>query len=610
MALTAEAMEPPNGPSAIMNPWGAGETGILSEGVSRPLSPESQMAPNNLSRSNLHTSRPGTPSGLRGGSQTPILGVGAILAQDPFNSHNIGPSPFPSPMLRLSELAAVEDEGAELPMPNPSFGGNRGQRTSMPMDGLTTKQLQALARGSNFPEHYGIGGGMGMDESPFQTEDELEPKDFDDAWELARKEKKRKKKEAKRLSKLPAPVVLGHDSPTTPTALNPTPGEGQVGAIGTMDENSKSKKEKKKRRSSMLLGLSLADGTSVEPDLSSSRWSKGKKKFGENISPPIAVDIPSTDYSVPEATPRPALASIQTLDRLDDVDDSATSPPTKGPLKPRGIETYLPSILIMPQPLQGSIQAPVMRLTQTNDPVSKPRSSLYVPEGFVLHNGKGLPPVKQLQVHGASGPRPYFNTPKADGKQKHDAAVSEFLQSNYALRYLAVPVSAPKGIGRRAAVPTTALFRNQLVKHEEEREGWGWEIGSAIGDQLSVVETEDSEEPLQAKITRAEKRREKKLNKEKRKRKAARRERREKREKAIREGKGYAQVGVAEESPNEDLDLSDTSESESETNSEDEWNSEDEKRWIDHSKPAGKLFGKSLLDVASERQNERKSKSR
>ena len=66
--------------------------------------------------------------------------------------------------------------------------------------------------------------------------------------------------------------------------------------------------------------------------------------------------------------------------------------------------------------------------------------------------------------------------PTNKGRKKADLILDEFLQSTLAERPLPVPITAPDGIGRRAASGTTVLFRNQLVKNDEEREGWGFPI--------------------------------------------------------------------------------------------------------------------------------------
>jgi hypothetical protein len=593
-------------------------------------------------------SRPGTPGGIgsparrMSGFATPILGVGAVLAEDPFRHLPQGPSPYPaSPANRLMDLGAdpyaaaaqmrhrhgesMAGIGAGMMSPSLSFASPSSgfgqvtapQRKSMPMDSLSTKQLQALARGGAFPEYYGIIDASGPPSPALAGFDEAELLDAAGLDPLA--------------------AAQPHEEPT----------EGEDGTPAAQQPATEPSMPKTSRFSAIFgTNASLADAAEAlrdagEPDLSSVRWGWRKRGAqamqdggGENETGqekraksrgllttvlPFKSSAAANDGSAadPHGAPGGELfAKLQkAAQEQDDVDDSLISPPSKGPLRPRGLSERLPGTLTMPAPLQGSRLAPRMRLTPPPDQVlrenvaaanAKRQSQLHVPEGFVLHN-RGLPAMRQLQVGGAAGPRPLFMAPQGD--KKHDAVVSAFLNSAEGRRLINIPAAAPAGIGRRAAAPTTALFRNQLVQHDDEREGWGWEATAS-----QAPEDEAAALDMKKKSKGAAKRAEKKAAKLKRKRKAARAERRRKREAAKQNGTSYEAV-AEEESPDEDLDLSEDSSSEaSDTDSDDasdaSWNTEDEKRWIDNQKPAGKLFGKSLLDVAAEKKHINVSKNR
>lgn len=533
------------------------------------------------------------------GASTPILGTGPALAEDPFSTlPGLGPSPFPaSPGLRVLDLPG---------QPRP-----QQRRKSAPMDGLSTKQLQAIARGeATFPEHYGIRSSA-LDDSAIDSRPASPP--------------------ASTMGGMGVGMSRGNSS---------TQGLDSLSMAG----------EPRSRITSMMnLG-----GLAMEPDLSSANWGKSRPDLGprasfmepgfgafrssgagdESIAASMAagrdVDERELDASLnaqagealsEKYAAEPVGQLFEQLTRAaagrQEVDDEYISPPTRGPLKPKGLRP--PKVLIMPTPLQGTLAAP--RARKTDSDAGARGSAIYVPDGFILHDGRGLPPMRQLQVHGATGPRPLFMTPGGD--KAHDALVSDFLQSEESRRTLKVPAAMPNGIGRRGASPTTALFRNQLVQHAEEREGWGWEPSSAVADAFkdSAAASETDEVPL-ARLA-AEKEKKKKIGmrarraakKAKKARKKARRERREKRAQAERDGKSYKAVGVEELSPDEDLDLSsdtedDTDSEGSDAESEISMNSDDVKRWLDTQRPAGKLFGKSLLDVVDEKKITRKTKAR
>ncbi|PWN40636.1 hypothetical protein IE81DRAFT_349054 [Ceraceosorus guamensis] len=627
----------------------------------------------------LHSSRPGTPGGLgssRGSGQaTPILGEGASLPLDPYASMSIGPSPYPaahraSPAARLLELGSDPYAVAERLGPYPRgiaqstpeslAPTSKARRKSAATTNMSTKQLQQMARQSAFGGYYGIG--SPGDSPPLQAADDAEllsaagldplsaiaePRLLDagvgeasqEYAALAEHLAEHDRREASASNDVPNP--------------KPRPFSSFFGTASTNDKRASN-------AGPSILATAAALRASAVPDLSSVRW--GTKR--RTAAPATTVEPPSTDYAdhakedplsaagkAARGNSRSLFNPISTLmgsgsnaliEKLQkaadeqqrhqqaaplvtEVDDSEFSPPVKGPLRPRGLEARIPSDLVMPTPLEGSPYAPRIRLTDAHGrdirelraslaQRSGKKTGLYVPEGFVLHDGRGLPPVKQLTIGASGAPKLAFM--EGDGNQKHDTVMAALLADSR--RTINVPAAAPAGIGRRAAAPSTALFRNQLVQHDDERTGWGWEAGTQTGEVGNASSSEDGNVPLAdlKKLTRAAKRAARKTEKERRKRKKARAERRRKRRIAETSGTSYEALGVESDSPAEDLDLSEDSEPEDdlaedeESASEDSFNSEDEKRWVDDKKPAGKLFGKSLIDVADERRQNLVSKNR
>ncbi|CEH15875.1 hypothetical protein CBOM_05089 [Ceraceosorus bombacis] len=627
----------------------------------------------------LHSSRPGTPGGLgsgRGSGQaTPILGEGASLPLDPYASMSIGPSPYPaahraSPAARLLELGSDPYAVAERLGPYPRGIGqstpeslaptSRAPRRSAATTNMSTKQLQQMARQSAFSGYYGIG--SPGDSPPLQAADDAELLSAAGLNPLSAIAEPRllgaEVGEASQEYAALAEHLAEHDrreASASNDVPNPKsrPFSSFFGASSTNDKRTSN-------AGPSILATAAALRASAVPDLSSVRW--GTKR--RTAAPAAPVEPPSTDYAEP-AKEDPSSAAgkaargnsrslfnpistlmgsgsnalIEKLQKAADeqqrhqqaaalvteVDDSEFSPPAKGPLRPRGLEARTPSDLVMPTPLEGSPYAPRIRLTDAHGrdirelraslaQRSGKKTGLYVPEGFVLHDGRGLPPVKQLTIGASGAPKLAFM--EGDGNQKHNTVMAALLADSR--RTINVPAAAPAGIGRRAAAPSTALFRNQLVQHEDERTGWGWEAGTQTGEVGNASSSEDGNVPLAdlKKLTRAAKRAARKTEKERRKRKKARAERRRKRRIAETSGTSYEALGVESDSPAEDLDLSEDSEPEDdlaedeESASEDSLNSEDEKRWVDDKKPAGKLFGKSLLDVADERRQNLVSKNR
>lgn len=507
----------------------------------------------------------------------------ALLASiDPFfNLANL--SPYPA--LAMSPTRSMD--GIEYATKRLSMGvaGRRGsdQQVHLPTHGLSTRQLQELAKQNSFPASFGL-------QPDFSVLAGLPDEDADlfiGEQEIFRAEMA---KEADHVAPIPSEARLPVE------ALRVDDKEAGINEVRPIE---------------------AFVGTNQEPDLSSARWGRKKRK-----------SLLASKIMLRKAT-------LETDDKKDkkvpdeykditneDIDDDYISPPARGPLRPLGIECRLPLQLNLPQPLAGTSLAPRRRLVDEqglDSDVAAEKARPRVPAGFVLHNRAETVSMKALTVQGANGARPFFFSPK--NRTKHDHLISDFLQSQGAQRLIPVSASAPTGIGRRAAMNSTALFRNQLVQHEEEKEGWGWEAGSRIGTELAIVEDDKEEETLphnqadasKKKLTRKEKKLFKKMQMEKQERKQARRSRRKQRELAKMTNTPLQELKVEELSPDEDLDLSETSsdeESSDVSDSEVSSVSQGEARWIDEERPAGRLYGKSLLDVVDERKKKVSGKAR
>ncbi|CAO1636879.1 unnamed protein product [Sympodiomycopsis kandeliae] len=637
--------------------------GLGSEQIDRPdfAGPSADTAGSPQNRSPTMDHKPLRPSPLahpfpdesQGPLQYPVqrrppqVGPGnfeatAALQGDLYAALALGSSPYPGSAFNLGRQSPGPNQNpfhqsptfAQLPL-SPSMGANQGlpnvqpsvsfpamqasSRPTTPMlgaygdalpsmanlaepgAGLSTRQLQTLARQAHFPDSYGI-------ITPFLMEEaEIE-------------EKHRKQRHQAQAAGLALP---GHNGDDDAASLASLPVDGWV------PEPQRGLFSRALKPVGGLLsgGFAVdklkADLATLEPDLSSSRWGQNKRRYsagafkGLNVkkfkdsrdsssSPSVQMPKPGTTGYEPEVEnslqmqASDAVTEHVSLDQLEDepstqdtaamtedandIDDDYISPPSKGPLAPRGLDARLPDALIMPNLLENSPQQPRTRLTEPDEPETRSnmagqgrrQSGLYVPEGFVLHDGKALPPIQR--------------TTTASGKTR--------------LSFV-FPAAAPDGIGRRGNMPSTALFRNQLVQHEEEQEGWGWEKSTApILDQSA-----DEPEPValskkQIKQARKTATKEAKIRY---KRKRARAIRRKKRAEAQKQGKSNIEFGVADESPAEDLSLTEDSVGYTDTEEEfdPDFDSDDGKRWVDDQKPAGKLFGKSLMDVAEEKQAQR-----
>lgn len=522
-------------------------------------------------------------------------------ATDQFAEHEmgLGPSPFAA---ALQAASPVFDQ-ADL------FESGPTQTTSPALDfnSLSTRQLQNVARNSTFPSFLGINRDLLAEEAIDETDDPLLLNEFG----IAPKRRRRSSADITALAKDLAQT--GGDN-----------FEIQLGDGAAPDLSSANwgKPRKKWFRLSMMLDAKgkpikskktvPADGAEGDGESDAEALDAATAKFDQ-----LTVSHQQSEDAFDAAADLAREASPAAADEHNEIDDDYISPPRRGPLRPLGLAARTPQTIVMPSPLQGTEFAPKLRLTEAMpSPVATQRHSLHVPDGFVLHNRGGLPPMRSLVVHSANGPQPLF---AAKNKNKKSEPAAARLKAVEVDRTVRVPAAAPRGIGRRAAAPTTALFRNHLVQHDDEREGWGFEVGTRVDDIFSPGRADNSDDDDDKPLAdikqqgRSAKRAAKRLAKEKRKRKAARRVRRAKREEALKEGRSFKEVGVEELSPDEDLDLSSTSSEEDATDTgteSDLWASDDDKRWVDENKPAGKLYGKSLLDLASERNKERKSKAR
>ncbi|TKY88649.1 hypothetical protein EX895_002280 [Sporisorium graminicola] len=534
---------------------------------------------------------------------------------DQFAEHDLGlgPSPFAAALQAASpgfnDAAEIRSLGADpTSVASPAINFN----------GLSTRQLQNMARNSTFPSHLGINRDL-LAEEVF---------DDDDDDEMLRQNEFGNVPKRRRQSSFDL-TALAHDLAQTGGAnFEIRLGDGAAPDLSSANWG---KPRKKWFRLSMMMDAKGKPAKTKKVAAVNGAEADGESDADILDGPVVDADqLRVTDKQVTDlsdlyaAEPSANMASdpySAQKDESDGIDDDYVSPPRRGPLRPLGLAARTPKTILMPPPLQGTELAPKLRLTDVapesvTAPPASNRHSLHVPDGFVLHNTRGgLPPMRSLVVHSANGPRPMFAA--KSGNKKHEEAAAR-LKAVEVGRTVQVPAAAPRGIGRRAAAPTTALFRNHLVQHEDEREGWGFEAGTRVDDIFdpnNADDSDDDDKPLAdiKKQSRSAKRAAKRLAKEKRKRKAVRRIRRAKREEALKEGKSFKDVGVDELSPDEDLDLSSTTTEEEVTGSEtdsDLWASDDDKRWIDDSKPAGKLYGKSLLDLATERTTERKSKAR
>lgn len=173
------------------------------------------------------------------------------------------------------------------------------------------------------------------------------------------------------------------------------------------------------------------------------------------------------------------------------------------------------------------------------------------------------------------------------------------------------PVEVPAGIGRRVLYPTTALFRNVLVTRDEDHEGWGFERFTNALAYFSALHADDDDSDDEVPLmdvriqTKEEQLARRRIHRERVRRKRARMERHRLRELAKRQGKRASVFGIPEESSESASDGVSTDYS---SFSSDE--SDPEQLWKDDRRPAGKLYGKSLLGMANEYDSHKLSRVR
>lgn len=170
------------------------------------------------------------------------------------------------------------------------------------------------------------------------------------------------------------------------------------------------------------------------------------------------------------------------------------------------------------------------------------------------------------------------------------------------------PVQVPYGIGRRVMYPTTALFRNALVRRDEEQEGWGWERYTNATQYFADIDADDddSDDELPLMDVRIQARNEeqtrRRIHRERVRRRRARLERERLRERARAENKPLTAYGVPEDSPPPG--------SESSTDDDESDESDSERPWVDNLRPAGRLYGANLLGVAGREHAQRRGQVR
>ncbi|CAD6937338.1 unnamed protein product [Tilletia controversa] len=583
-----------------------------------------------------------------------VLAEGAFIEQDPFNAFPLGPSPFPGSMSPTGSPGAqrhreLPSSGRSSPfLRNSRIMSRTGNASGHAQQGsISTKQLQALAKQATFPSSYGISTqDMDAEEEGYESggADPLSPGGGADAGIQgimdikggSRKDStlSRPKRESTFLKDEENEGIMSklriRRSRTSSVILDQMVEDAGVCA---MEHDDRPAEPILRQNGKIVLTPTFPSqgtpqlGSGPRPDFPRAPSSMSTFAPTEPTTPQPALPIPA--FGTWNRNILPGAVEPPPGVRRPSVDDSYRSPPANGPLKPLGLAAREPKALVMPAPLQGSEAAPQTRLThdgvdiqfEVTPPPPEMLAELADPggkkkdkkkkkkevlsetaqgpravEGFVLHDVRGTAPLRALLVRSAAPAGSQIPQPTLSAKpKKHDIALANFLTSDDAARIVHVPAAAPSGIGRRAADKSTILFRNHLVQHDEERDGWGWDAASnAVDEHGQVVGPA-------VKKTRAERRAEKKALKLKRARQKARRERRALRALADKEGKTYDQVGVEADSPVEDLDLSSDSTASSETDTDDlseDYDSDDGKRWVDENRPAGKLFGKSLLDLA------------
>ncbi|WFC95204.1 hypothetical protein MBRA1_001851 [Malassezia brasiliensis] len=156
-----------------------------------------------------------------------------------------------------------------------------------------------------------------------------------------------------------------------------------------------------------------------------------------------------------------------------------------------------------------------------------------------------------------------------------------------------------------------ALFRNALVTRDEDHEGWGFERFTNALAYFSALHADDDDSDDEVPLmdvriqTKEEQLARRRIHRERVRRKRARMERHRLRELAKRQGKRASVFGIPEESSGSASDGVSTDYS---SFSSDE--SDPEQLRKDDRRPAGKLYGKSLLAIANEFDDHKQSRVR
>lgn len=445
-------------------------------------------------------------------------------------------------------------------------------RGSLPMDGLTTRQLQILARGGTLPEYN--------EETQFDSSENvgrtnlLEPEEDADQSKSGNKLFGRKKRSAQ---------------------LDPEMGDAET----------------KQRRS--RFGISKGNKSA-------------RKDGGQHDDVPDALNE-EEEYDYDETTGQWHKRKHEGLLTRRGVD--ARLPRQLTLPEPLVNDTHLVQLLPpgmrqvqLQRQLVAQERAQIAELSM-EDP-QKARSKgrgLHVPPGFVLHDGQGLPPVRFLTVEAAAARthlrdlrtrdpaeraknRELARTRLLERHKDADENIDAFLRSDRAAEIVVpIPADAPPTLQERAATATTALFRNHLVHDPADQDGWGWD-SQALAES-TILDATDEAERRQArfKISARQKR---KMEKAKRARRKERRRRRRARDEITEAGGVWEGGAISSDSSPDEWESAHDSDSDSSLLSEE---SEPE-RWVDEGPAAGTLYGKSLLDLAEQRGQTRKKQTR
>ena len=234
--------------------------------------------------------------------------------------------------------------------------------------------------------------------------------------------------------------------------------------------------------------------------------------------------------------------------------------------------SWIPTYICIPMPLEN---LPIdVRDTQTDDD----DKAFFAPHGaFILERGVILPSIqKNAGTYG--------------------------------------PVQVPVNIGRRVLHPSTALFRNVLVQRDDEREGWGWERHTNASRYFADLQADDddSDDELPLMDVRIQARDEwlaqKRQHRERVRRRQAKRERQRLRVQALEKGVHPSEYGVSEQSSDDgNQSGSDTTIDDGDELSEE---SDPERPWVDDKRPAGRLYGSSLIEMAMRQKQEQQQTAR